>query len=189
MILKLKQHNTIENNLRDLVNIFNTVTLNATASQYAHGLPVAEIDTAKILRQHNYDKASALPNFAAYQNAGIDLSAAMPDCQVTKAALDELTALHNDYFNGQYKEELKGIVYDKKTKQFVVGEAGKAMLANAIVTLTKAEETAFLALFAAHKALLTISPKTARYFFSDSVANNLTTFDLRADDVIYYLRK
>jgi hypothetical protein len=185
--LKLKRHEQLQRNLNTLVQIFNDVKLNDVAASYVTGMPVTDIDTATVLRQHNYDKASTLPNFMDYQKMGIDLSVSMPDCQETKAALDALTSVRDTAISSTFQNEIKFIAYDKKTKQFTVTAAGKQALENTIVTLSDEEEAAFNAIYAAHKAFMALNPLRSSRVFSDDICNT-TTHVLRADDVAYYIK-
>lgn len=188
LTLKLNKYTTMERSFNDLLKSFNSIKLNETAAQYVHGLPVHEINTASVLAQHKFDKASTLPGFTEYLNAGIDLSQVMPDCPETKAALDAVTELAHRYTMTDSKREVPFIAYDKQTKQFTVNAAGKQALQDAIVTLSGAEETAYNALYAAHAAVMAANPSRMTRFFSDDIMYVATNKNLRADDVVYFLK-
>ncbi|MGY3090239.1 hypothetical protein ACVWYF_003294 [Hymenobacter sp. UYAg731] len=187
--LKLKYYNTLDFKLSELVKVFNQIKLNETASQYVNGIPVVDVETATVLRQHKYDKASTLPNFIQYQNAGIDLSVTMPDCEQTKSCLQSLTNKVDEYLGTEFGKELQFISYDIKISQFIVNQSGKAALDRAIITLSKVEESVYNAVLALHKAMMNIDSGNKWNLLSGDIIN--TTFDneLRIDDLVSAIKK
>ena len=110
----------------------------------------------------------------------------MPDCVETKASLDAITSLRDQYSNGQFRDLLNCISYDKETDQWVINATGFAKLEAAIVTLTKEEQTAYDAVNAAYTALLAIGNRTAQHFFKAPLIN--ANNELMPDEVVLYLR-
>ena len=189
MNFKGKQYTTLESNLNELVKIFNNTKLNDIAAQYVSGQPVNDVNTATVLAQHKFDKASTLPNFAEYRAMGIDLSVTMPDCTATKSCLDELTATVAEYQNSQYGKDLQFISYDKKIKQFTINPQGKTALDRTVITLTTSEEKIYKSVVDLHQMLASVNPNYKWNLLSDKIVNDTFNHELRIDDVVYYIQQ
>jgi hypothetical protein len=187
LTLKLKRYQKLEFNLKMLLEAFNDLTLNNTAQHYANNLPVIEVNTDTILRQHAYDKASTLSNFKEMQSVGIDISIAVPSCETTRFSLDSIVNLVNVYMDSLYNNELKYISYGQRAKSFIINEAGKKALEQAVITLDGKQEKIYKQVMNLHNDLMDIDKKLVLNVFNGDKIVHPFSSDMLIDNLVQYI--
>ncbi|WP_210517120.1 hypothetical protein [Hymenobacter terricola] len=184
MKLQLKKYTQLTKDLTVYVKNLNTLELNDTAKTLLNTLPLDLVDTTSLLDRYKYQTASKLPNFEVYKASGIDLSKQIPDCEVTKAAIDSVVTMRTGF--NQFTTIQRFISYDVKIGLFVVNGAGNAAITAAVITLTPEQETVWNGVHALFTLLA--DSDLNKKILSDNVYNDFKK-ELNLDTLVYEIQQ